>query len=103
MKIAMLGTRGVPASYSGFETCVEELGSRLAQRVLIEVAAADYRHEDDLYALAQRIDWSTWITPQHTGQVSDAAGGVTFVEELFCALKLRLLEQCVRLLAFGLG
>lgn len=32
MKIAMLGTRGVPASYSGFETCVEELGSRLAQR-----------------------------------------------------------------------
>ena len=32
MRIAMLGTRGVPASYSGFETCVEELGSRLAQR-----------------------------------------------------------------------
>lgn len=32
MKIAMLGTRGIPASYSGFETCVEELGSRLVQR-----------------------------------------------------------------------
>lgn len=32
MKIALLGTRGVPASYSGFETCVEELGSRLVQR-----------------------------------------------------------------------
>lgn len=32
MKIAMLGTRGVPASYSGFETCVEELGSRLVRR-----------------------------------------------------------------------
>jgi len=32
MKIAMLGTRGVPASYSGFETCVEELGSRLVKR-----------------------------------------------------------------------
>jgi glycosyltransferase involved in cell wall biosynthesis len=32
MNIAMLGTRGVPASYSGFETCVEELGSRLVQR-----------------------------------------------------------------------
>lgn len=28
----MLGTRGIPASYSGFETCVEELGSRLVQR-----------------------------------------------------------------------
>jgi glycosyltransferase involved in cell wall biosynthesis len=28
----MLGTRGVPASYSGFETCAEELGARLAAR-----------------------------------------------------------------------
>ncbi|MCB0014105.1 MAG: glycosyltransferase [Anaerolineales bacterium] len=32
MKIALLGTRGVPASYSGFETCVEQLGARLAER-----------------------------------------------------------------------
>ncbi|MDQ5826200.1 MAG: DUF1972 domain-containing protein [Chloroflexota bacterium] len=32
MKIAMLGTRGIPASYSGFETCVEQLGSRLVER-----------------------------------------------------------------------
>ncbi len=30
--IAFIGTRGVPASYSGFETFVEEAGSRLAQR-----------------------------------------------------------------------
>lgn len=28
----MLGTRGIPASYSGFETCVEELGRRLVER-----------------------------------------------------------------------
>jgi glycosyltransferase involved in cell wall biosynthesis len=32
MKIALLGTRGIPASYSGFETCVEQLGRRLVQR-----------------------------------------------------------------------
>ena len=32
MKIALLGTRGVPASYSGFETCVEQLGQRLVKR-----------------------------------------------------------------------
>jgi glycosyltransferase involved in cell wall biosynthesis len=32
MRIGMLGTRGIPASYSGFETCVEELGSRLVER-----------------------------------------------------------------------
>lgn len=32
MHIAMIGTRGIPASYSGFETCVQELGSRLVTR-----------------------------------------------------------------------
>lgn len=32
MKIALLGTRGIPASYSGFETCVEQLGQRLVDR-----------------------------------------------------------------------
>ena len=30
MHIAMIGTRGVPAQYGGFETAVEEIGSRLA-------------------------------------------------------------------------
>lgn len=30
MKIALVGTRGVPARYGGFETCVEEVGARLA-------------------------------------------------------------------------
>lgn len=31
MRIAMLGTRGVPARYGGFETAVEEVGARLAE------------------------------------------------------------------------
>ena len=29
MKVAILGTRGIPASYSGFETAAEQLASRL--------------------------------------------------------------------------
>jgi glycosyltransferase involved in cell wall biosynthesis len=32
MDIAIIGTRGVPARYGGFETCAEELGRRLAAR-----------------------------------------------------------------------
>ena len=32
MRIALLGTRGVPARYSGFETCAEQLGRRLVER-----------------------------------------------------------------------
>jgi len=32
MNIALIGTRGVPAQYGGFETCAEELGARLVER-----------------------------------------------------------------------
>ncbi len=32
MRIALLGTRGIPARYGGFETFAEELSTRLAQR-----------------------------------------------------------------------
>ena len=32
MRIAILGTRGVPAAYGGFETFAEELGARLVER-----------------------------------------------------------------------
>ena len=30
ISVALVGTRGVPARYGGFETCVEEVGTRLA-------------------------------------------------------------------------
>ncbi|MBV9084276.1 MAG: glycosyltransferase, partial [Acidobacteriaceae bacterium] len=32
MRIALLGTRGIPASYGGFETFAEEISTRLAAR-----------------------------------------------------------------------
>jgi glycosyltransferase involved in cell wall biosynthesis len=32
VKLAILGTRGIPACYGGFETLAEELGSRLCER-----------------------------------------------------------------------
>ena len=32
LTLAMVGTRGVPAAYGGFETAVEEIGARLAER-----------------------------------------------------------------------
>jgi glycosyltransferase involved in cell wall biosynthesis len=32
LSIAMLGTRGVPARYGGFETCIQEVGRRLVDR-----------------------------------------------------------------------
>ena len=32
LHVAMIGTRGVPAAYGGFETAVEEVGRRLVER-----------------------------------------------------------------------
>ena len=52
MNIAMLGTRGIPASYSGFETCVEELGTRLVQRgheVTVYCRSHHIKVKDDYY------------------------------------------------------
>ena len=43
MRVALLGTRGVPARYSGFETCVEEVGQRLVRRGHHVVVYCRYR------------------------------------------------------------
>ncbi len=65
------------------------LGSRLAQRVLIEVASAAYRHEDDLYALALRVDWSAWITPRHSLRVDTTAQRSPLRSLNFAALRIK--------------
>ena len=54
MKIAILGTRGIPANYGGFETFAEQLGTRLAAR----------GHEITVYG---RKHYSTINTPTYNG------------------------------------
>lgn len=49
------------------------LESRLAQRVLWQVAEAPYRSEDDLYALGRSVRWAEWITPRDTLRVDVTA------------------------------
>jgi glycosyltransferase involved in cell wall biosynthesis len=51
VSIAMIGTRGVPAAYGGFETAVEEVGRRLAERghaVRVYTRGAAERHREHL-------------------------------------------------------
>jgi glycosyltransferase involved in cell wall biosynthesis len=64
MKIALLGTRGVPASYSGFETCVEQLGQRLVER----------GHEVTVYARSHHI---TYDQPTYKGMRLKKHGTIT--------------------------
>ncbi|MBX3605623.1 MAG: class I SAM-dependent RNA methyltransferase [Piscinibacter sp.] len=65
------------------------LGSRLAQRVLIEVAHGPYRDEHDLYALARSVDWTQWITPRHTLRVDTTAQRSPLRSLNFAALRVK--------------
>lgn len=49
------------------------LHSRLAQRVLIELAHAPYRGEHDLYDIAGRVAWELWFTPKNTFKIETTA------------------------------
>lgn len=52
MKIAIMGIRGIPANYGGFETFAEELSTRLVQRghaVTVYGRSNIIRHDDEFY------------------------------------------------------
>lgn len=49
MRIAILGTRGIPANYGGFETFAEELATRLVERGHEVVVYCRERHESGRY------------------------------------------------------
>lgn len=51
LTIAMVGTRGVPAAYGGFETAIEEIGQRLVRhghRVLVYARGAEQKEREFL-------------------------------------------------------
>jgi glycosyltransferase involved in cell wall biosynthesis len=49
MRIALLGTRGIPANYGGFETFAEELSARLAERGHQVTVYCRFRHAGARY------------------------------------------------------
>ena len=65
------------------------LHSRLAQRVLIEVAAGAYRQEDDLYALARGVEWSDWISPRQALRVDTTSQASPLRSLHFAALRVK--------------
>jgi putative N6-adenine-specific DNA methylase len=65
------------------------LGSRLAQRVLWQVASGPYRDERDLYELARRVRWGDWITPAQTLRVDASAWRSPLRSLNFASLKIK--------------
>jgi glycosyltransferase involved in cell wall biosynthesis len=49
MRLAIVGTRGIPANYGGFETFAEELSTRLAARGHDVVVYCRARHREPMY------------------------------------------------------
>ena len=80
---------GVALEGEPHEVMVLNLESRLAQRVLIEVAHGSYRSEDDVYVLARSVEWSEWITPQHTLRVDTTAHRCPLKSLNFAALRVK--------------
>jgi putative N6-adenine-specific DNA methylase len=83
------GRGGVGLDGDPAEVMALNLETRLAQRVLAEVASGPYQHEDDLYRLAREVDWSQWITPQHTLRVDTTAHRSPLRSLNFVALRVK--------------
>ncbi|ULA63261.1 MAG: Ribosomal RNA large subunit methyltransferase L [Nitrospira sp.] len=49
------------------------LESRIASRILLEVAQVPYRNEQDIYLAASAVSWPRWFTPARTIKVKTSA------------------------------
>lgn len=65
------------------------LHSRLAQRVLVQLAHAPYRSERDLYELASGVPWEHWFTPRQSFKIELTAQHSPLQSLNFAALKIK--------------
>jgi glycosyltransferase involved in cell wall biosynthesis len=72
MRIGILGTRGVPARYGGFETFAEELGRRLAERGHAVTVYCRERHTAPEY-LGMRLQYLPTIRHKYLDTLAHTA------------------------------
>ena len=65
------------------------LMSRLAQRVLIELAHAPYRDEHELYRLASDVAWEQWFSPRQSFRVDVTAQASPLKSLNFATLRIK--------------
>ena len=80
---------GVQLAGSWRDALQLNLHSRLAQRVLIELAHHQYRSEQDLYNAAASVAWEIWFTPRQTFKVEITAQHSPLTSLNFAALKIK--------------
>ncbi len=69
----LTGRGGVLLRASWRDALLLNLHSRLAQRVLVQLAHAPYRSENDLYEIASGVAWEIWFTPRQTFKIEMTA------------------------------
>jgi putative N6-adenine-specific DNA methylase len=85
----LVGRAGVVVRAPWREALRLNLHSRLAQRVLVQLAHAPYRAEGDLYDTAAAIAWEAWFTPRQSFKVEVTAQHSPLKSLNFAALKIK--------------
>ena len=85
----LVGGGGVMVRGAWRDVLQLNLHSRLAQRVLIELALQDYRNENDLYRAASQVSWEVWFDPQRTFKVEVTAQHSPLTSLNFAALRVK--------------
>ncbi|MGA0572274.1 THUMP domain-containing class I SAM-dependent RNA methyltransferase [Variovorax sp. VNK109] len=80
---------GVLLSGSWRDALALNLHSRLAMRVLIQLAHGGYREEKDIYAAAASVAWEIWFTPRQTFKVEITAQNSPLKSLNFAALTVK--------------
>ncbi len=75
MRVAFIGTRGVPATYSGFETCVEQVGRRMVEQgheVVVYCRSGHYSERPPEY-LGMQLRYLPAVRQKHLETLSHTA------------------------------
>jgi putative N6-adenine-specific DNA methylase len=85
----VLARGGVQLAAGWPEVMKLNLHSRLAQRVLLQLAHQPYRAEDDLYAAAAAVPWEEWFTPRESFKIELTAHQSPLKSLNFAALRIK--------------
>jgi len=85
----LTGRGGVLLRASWREAQLLNLHSRLTQRVLVQLAHAPYRSENDLYEIASGVAWEIWFTTRQTFKVEVTAQHSPLTSLNFAGLRVK--------------
>ena len=84
-----VGRGGVQVEAGWPEVMKLNLHSRLAQRVLLELAHRPYRAENDLYEAAAAVAWEDWFTPRDSFKIELTSHQSPLKSLNFAALRIK--------------